>query len=215
MRRATSSAGTDRLSAGGFMSGIRLRPMIAPGSVGHRYFGTGKVVTVTPFSRGNDVIKREFMLAQGFISIGANLERLQRRIPAVERSTARVRAELAEIRDPRESVADRQRESVSDAEPESQPADSEPTSPQNGFLRKSPSAARHALDSRRRTPWLPPFSSPGVASIPVMWISFRQNIQAVALGSPEPPAASPQSRIPNSAARIPNPAPRPPSHNLV
>ena len=33
---------------------------------------------------------------------------------------------------------------------------------------------RHALDSTRRTPWLPPFSSPGVASTPVMWISFRQ-----------------------------------------
>ena len=59
------------------------------------------------------------MLAQGFIGIGANLERLQRRISAVERSTAR--AELIELRARRESVADKQRES--------QPADSESALP--------------------------------------------------------------------------------------
>ena len=57
-----------------------------------------KSTDVTTPGRRWDVIKREFMLAQGFIGIGANLERLQRRISAVERSTARARAELIQVR---------------------------------------------------------------------------------------------------------------------
>jgi hypothetical protein len=76
-----------------------------------------------------DTIKREFMLAQGFLAIGAGLERLQRRISAVERSTARARAELAEIRKERDhELAD------DDAAASPQPADLETTSPPIGFV---------------------------------------------------------------------------------
>jgi hypothetical protein len=101
----------------------------------HYFKSTG--VTL-PGSRW-DVLKRDFMLAQGFIAVGANLERLQRRISAVERSTQRARAELTELRVQRESVADEQREreelAASDASaPSPQPADPEPTSPIIGFV---------------------------------------------------------------------------------
>jgi hypothetical protein len=75
-----------------------------------------------------DVLNRDFMLAQGFIAIGANLERLQRRISAVERSTQRARAELTELRKHRDSAA------ADHAAPSPQPADPEPASPQIGFV---------------------------------------------------------------------------------
>ena len=76
-----------------------------------------------------DVLNRDFMLAQGFIAIGANLERLQRRISAVERSTTRARAELAAI----------QARDASDASP--QPDDSESRSPEIGFVPSNTEAA--------------------------------------------------------------------------
>jgi hypothetical protein len=87
-----------------------------------------------------DVIKRDFMLAQGFIAIGGSLERLQRRISAVERGTQRARAELAGIRAERER--ERAESTVAEAPADSpQPADSALISPPIGFVPSIPPAA--------------------------------------------------------------------------
>ena len=119
-----------------------------------------KVTAATPLRNPKDELDRKFPLGQAFLALSKPLERLQRRINSLERSTREALRELAELRAQREAVAGDQPEPPADepAEPEDlacadpapepvlEPApqtnDSEPTSAEIGFV---PSNAAEAV----------------------------------------------------------------------
>ncbi|HLH16909.1 MAG TPA: hypothetical protein VKX45_06795 [Bryobacteraceae bacterium] len=128
-----------------------------------------KVTAATPLRNPKDELDRKFPLGQAFLALSKPLERLQRRINSLERSTREALRELAELRAQREAQPEDQAEALEeelaaaepefdapiesaienpaepaphpiDAEPVPQPVDAQPTPDPIGFVPSTLSA---------------------------------------------------------------------------
>ncbi len=122
---------------------------------GHHFQATAATLPASRF----EALDRRWPVGHAFESLSLPLERLQRRVSAVERSTRRALQELAELRERRQSAADEQREPADgtedfaftpdtagpEPEPAPQPFDPESGSGRIGFVPSHSAEAAEAV----------------------------------------------------------------------